>query len=396
MSDHAIAQAKIALAQLASLDACDAGSHGEIVRQCQSVVDALQNPLLVAGNLISSITMYPSLVALENLGVFQKLCQGPLSAAQIAQQTGADHDLVVRLMRVAVSWGYIRETGPQSYASTAVSNVLAHPSFAAGLRYCHHLSKSTHYIPKFLKETNYRNPASYEDGLFQYSFKTKLGQFQWTAAHPEHQRDFDMFMTIPRTTGAPWPTQFNVGKLIFEDGVDIDTTVPLFVDIGGGYGQDLHHLKSELQSLPYAVTKGQLVVEDQPSVIDDVPADMRDGDFTYVKHDFFNPQPVQGARVYSFKTVLHNWADEKALQILRHTAASFTPGYSKLWILDRVVPDTGADKVTSWQDMIMMATLGALERTEDQWTQLLAKAGLKINSIQTLADHFGLIEAVLE
>ncbi|KAL4997368.1 hypothetical protein BDV10DRAFT_186357 [Aspergillus recurvatus] len=94
MSDHAVAQAKIALAQLASLDASEASSHGEIVRQCQSVVDALQSPLVVAGNLISSITMYPSLVALENLGVFQKLSQGPLTAAQIAQQTGADHDLV--------------------------------------------------------------------------------------------------------------------------------------------------------------------------------------------------------------------------------------------------------------------------------------------------------------
>ncbi|KAL5046287.1 hypothetical protein BDW71DRAFT_182527 [Aspergillus fruticulosus] len=396
MSDHAVAQAKIALARLGSLDASDASSHGEIVRQCQSVVDALQSPLLVAGNLISSITMYPSLVALENLGVFQKLSQGPLTAAQIAQQTGADHDLVVRLMRVAVSWGYISETGPQSYAPTAASNVLAHPSFAAGLRYCHLLNKSTHNIPKFLKETNYRNPASYEDGLFQYSFQTKLGHFQWTAAHPEHERDFDMFMTIPRTAGAPWPTQFNVSKLIFEDGVDIDTTVPLLVDIGGGYGQDLHHVKKELESRPYTVAKGQLVVEDQPSVIDDVPADMRDEEFTYVKHDFFNEQPVQGARVYSFKTVLHNWADEKALEILRHTAASFTRGYSKLWILDRVVPETGADKVTAWQDMIMMATLGALERTKDQWTQLLAKAGLKITSIQTMPDHFGLIEAVLE
>jgi hypothetical protein len=103
--------------------------------------------------------MYPSLVTLENLGVFQKLSQGPLTAAGLAQQTGADHNLIgefkccfdqsmyslsdlgltklltVRLMRVAVAWGYINETGPQSYAPTAASNVLAHPSFAAGLRY---------------------------------------------------------------------------------------------------------------------------------------------------------------------------------------------------------------------------------------------------------------------
>ena len=56
MSDHAVDKAKTALAHLASLDASDASSHGEIVRQCQSVVDALQSPLLVAGNLISSVS----------------------------------------------------------------------------------------------------------------------------------------------------------------------------------------------------------------------------------------------------------------------------------------------------------------------------------------------------
>ncbi|KAL4911319.1 hypothetical protein BDW74DRAFT_184702 [Aspergillus multicolor] len=395
MSDHAVSTAKTALSQLASLDASDAKSHDEIVRQCQSVVDALQSPLQVAGNLISSITMYPSLVALENLGVFQRLTHGPLTAAQIAQQTGADHDLVVRLMRVAVAWGYIAETGPESYIGTAASNVLAHPSFAAGLRYCHVLCTSTHNLPKFLKETNYVNPTGGKDGLFQYSFQTKLEHFEWNTLHPEHERDFDMFMTIPRTSGAPWPTQFNAAKLIFEDGVTINPTAPLYVDIGGGYGQDLAHVKKELQSFPYTLSNGQLVVEDRPAVIDDVPADMRDESFTYVKHDFFNPQPIKGARVYSFKTVLHNWADDQAVEILKNTAQSFTPGYSKLWILDRVVPETGADKVTAWQDMIMMATLGALERTREQWAQLLAKAGLKIVSVQTMPDHFGLIEAML-
>ncbi|RDW93510.1 uncharacterized protein DSM5745_00832 [Aspergillus mulundensis] len=396
MSDHAVSTAKTALAQLSSLDASDASSHHEIVRQCQSIVDALQSPLLVAGNLISSITMYPSLVALENLGVFQKLAQGPLTAAQIAQQTGADHDLVVRLMRVAVAWGYIAETGPESYIGTPASNVLAHPSFAAGLRYCHLLCTSTHNLPKFLKETNYANPSGHNDGLFQYSFQTKLGNFEWNTAHPEHERDFDMFMTIPRTSGAPWPTHFNAAKLIFEDGVTIDNTAPLYVDIGGGYGQDLAHVKKDLEASPYTLGKGQLVVEDRPAVIDDVPAEMRDENFTYVKHDFFNAQPVKGARVYSFKTVLHNWADDQAVEILKNTAQSFTPGYSKLWILERVVPETGADKVTAWQDMIMMATLGALERTREQWAQLLAKAGLKIVSLQTMPDHFGLIEAMLE
>lgn len=32
-------------------------------------------------------------------------------------------------------------------------------------------------------------------------------------------------------------------------------------------------------------------------------------------HDFFTPQPVQNAKYYYLRTVLHDWADDKAVPI---------------------------------------------------------------------------------
>jgi hypothetical protein len=251
-------------------------------------------------------------------------------------------------------------------------------------------------LPKYLQETQYRNPASYSNGLFQYHYKTDLGSFEYRAADEEWMRDFNLFMTIPNNAGKTWPETFDARGRIFDAGFDINPAAPLVVDVAGGVGQDLRLLKSHLLHAGVKLAQGQLVLEDQPHVIENVPTDMHDEDFTYVKHNFFAPQPHKGARVYTLKSVLHDWADDKALEILRHITESLTPVYSRLWILDRVVPEAGADKSLAWLDISMMAIYGALERTEEQWRALLGTAGLRVVGVQVTPNNFGLIEAELE
>jgi len=52
-------------------------------------------------------------------------------------------------------------------------------------------------------------------------------------------------------------------------------------------------------------------------------------------HDFFEPQPIQGARVYFVRVVLHDWDDDHATKILknlRHVAEL----ESRLVIVDHI------------------------------------------------------------
>ncbi|KAJ0414152.1 S-adenosyl-L-methionine-dependent methyltransferase [Aspergillus carlsbadensis] len=393
-----VAEASTAIEQLAALDVANQSTHAEIVQKCQAVIRALQHPTAVVVEALASVTKHPCLVALSNLGIFEKLAAAtePLTAAHLAEESGADRALVVRLLRIAAAWDIVTETGPETYAATGASRILAIPSAAAGLRTNHRTAELVASLPNYLKETQYRNPASYTNGLFQYHYKTDLGSFEYRAADAEWMHDFNLFMTVPNNAGKGWPDTFSARGRIFDAGVEIDPAAPLVVDVAGGVGQDLRLLKSHLVTAGTNIATGQLVLEDQPHVIDDVPADMRDEEFTYVKHNFFAAQPHKGARVYTLKSVLHDWADEKALTILRHIADSLRPGYSKLWILDRVVPETGADKSLAWLDITMMAIYGALERTEGQWRELLGKAGLRVLSVQATPDYFGLIEAELE
>ena len=74
-----------------------------------------------------------------------------------------------------------------------------------------------------------------------------------------------------------------------------------------------------------------------------------------------------------------------------------TPGYSKVIINELVIPDENASLFTTRSDMNMMAMLAAMERSEQQWRDLLGSVGLKILKIWTAEiDSERIIECVLE
>lgn len=55
-----------------------------------------------------------------------------------------------------------------------------------------------------------------------------------------------------------------------------------------------------------------------------------------------------------------------------------TPGYSRLIVNEWVVPDTGATRFMAAQDLNMLSSFGAMERTEALYREYLEKAGLKV------------------
>ena len=67
---------------------------------------------------------------------------------------------------------------------------------------------------------------------------------------------------------------------------------------------------------------------------------------------------------------------------------------SVLLIDDMVVPNKGAHWQTTQLDLQMMTSLASLERTRDQWYDLIAKAGLKIVKMYTYTTS--LQDAIIE
>jgi hypothetical protein len=190
-------------------------------------------------------------------------------------------------------------------------------------------------------------------------------------------------------------------KLI--NGFDPTDDGALLVDIGGSFGHDIGEFH---RKFPYA--PGRLILQDLPVVIDQITS--LDSNIERMKYDFFTEQPIKGrrfpfrfdqsfltgslgARAYYVHSVLHDWSDETCLQILDQVKTAMKPGYSKLLINENVIPSIGAQWEATALDMMMLTLLASRERTRDNWETLLARAGLRISGIWTVANG---VESLIE
>ena len=93
---------------------------------------------------------------------------------------------------------------------------------------------------------------------------------------------------------------------------------------------------------------------------------------------------------------MHNWWHDKAVLILKNLKTAMAPN-SVILVDEMVLPNSGASFHVTQMDMIMMADLAAMERTEKEWYALLEDAGLKVNHVWVY-DTFNrraIIEAVV-
>lgn len=95
--------------------------------------------------------------------------------------------------------------------------------------------------------------------------------------------------------------------------------------------------------------------------------------------------------------ILHDWPDHLASTILRNTASAMKPGYSKIILSEYILPATGCPLPPSYADFHMMTGLAGLERTEKQFHELAASAGLKVMNFWYPEGSFdGVVEIMLD
>ena len=148
---------------------------------------------------------------------------------------------------------------------------------------------------------------------------------------------------------------------------------PLVVDLGGGQGVDIEHIRKAVPAEWYS----NLILEDMPSVVKAVS--LHEG-VKKIGHDFFTPQPIKNSRAYYMHACLHDWPDDKVVKILKHLADAMEEGYSSLLIHEIVLGDhPGVMEMTI--DMYVWMNFGAGERTEVVWRELVGRAGLEVVKI---------------
>ena len=274
-------------------------------------------------------------------------------------------------MRYLASVGLIRETGPHTFTANGQTKTLAQPGYRGAIyNFFDNRGPIMQALPDFLAETNYQDINESTNTPFQKAFSTDLPLFVWLQGQPQRLAYAQQLMSVKDADVVPWFSVFP-----FEKELGSFAGPHVFFDIGGGFGQQCTKLITSFPQL-----KGRVVLQDLSKTFAVNPSQL-EGVETMV-HDFFDPQPVKGAKFYYFRNILHDWPDDKCVTILKNTVQALGPD-SQILIDEMALPEQGVPWEATTLDIGMMASLGACQRTNKEWHALLDAAGLRILRIDT-------------
>ncbi|KAF1950753.1 o-methyltransferas-like protein [Byssothecium circinans] len=315
-----------------------------------------------------------------DLKIFNQLAESDrsLTINELSESADTDPILLGRLLRHQASLGIIRQTAQDEFTHSQTTKNLSIPDIQSGIFFCNDvLDPAYHAMPTFLAERKYRNPNELLDTPFNTAWSTKMPLWDWLSEHPEHRSHFDRFMVAQRSSVKNCFSFLSLDK----ECENWPAERPVFVDVGGGTGQQCIALKEKFPELP-----GTVILQDLPTVVAGV--ELPEGIKVHA-YDFFTPQPVKGAKYYYLRAIMHDHADDKCLEILKNIVDAMTDE-STLLLDEIVVPDQDVDWFVTQTDLAMMVQFSSMERTEEQWRRLLSEAGLKVREIITYTHSFRL------
>ena len=232
-------------------------------------------------------------------------------------------------------------------------------------------------LPGFLRTTQYRNPSDNMDTPFQIAHHTDLSAFEWFSQHPENLQAAVTNMMSQRTGQKPWiadPDLFPVDNFDVQSDAGDDSV--LMIDVSGSSGHQSITLRESHPDL-----RGRVRSQDPAETL--ALADrskLRHLNIESQEHDFFTPQPVKGAKVYSLRNILRDWPDAACVTILKDVRAAMSS--DSVVIVDEMVM---RETESSWKqvnyDITMMACMAGMERSKEQWRVLFSAAELKLRNV---------------
>jgi len=316
---------------------------------------------MVAGFRVSA-----ALSVAAELGLSDELAGGPRTVGELAAAVGADEDTLGRLLRALVAVGVYGEKDG-SFENTALGEELR--SDRPG---------SLRPLARTLQD-----PALWAAwGHLAHSVRTGENAFEalhgedvWThrQGDPKQNAIFnDNMAALSWLVGGAVADAYDFSGL---------STV---VDVGGGQGILLEavlarheHLTGTVFDLPHVVAK-----EPRSSALE--------SRWSAMSGSFFEAVPPADA--YLVKAILHDWPDDRCVEILRNCAAELNPDGVVL-VVELVLDRPGYEVDAAFSDLNMLVLPGGRERTEAEYAALFAAAGLHLTSVIDTGTRVAILEA---
>jgi hypothetical protein len=321
--------------------------------------------------LMTGVYVAGAVSCLARLGIPDLVEAAPKSAQELAKQIGADPQALYRLMRATASVGVLMEGPDGKFSQTPMSGVLrsdATPSLRAwttmGGREWH--GRGWSHLEYCVRTGKQALDQVYGAHVFDF-----LKQ------HAEDGNIFNDAMTELSMIDSP-----AVAEAYNFDGIRS------IVDVGGGHGLLLAtilkrnpHIRGTLYEVPHVVEgakEGPLKpVLDRCAV---------------ASGDMFSSVP-QGVDAYMMKHIIHDWPDDRCVQILKACRKGVNSG-GRLLVVDTVIEPGNAFSPGKFLDLQMLIFPGGRERTEKQFRDLFAASGWQLNRIIPTAALDSIVEGV--
>jgi SAM-dependent methyltransferase len=313
-----------------------------------------------------------ALYAVTDRGVPDLLVEGPATPDDLAAKVGVDPIALLQMLRTLAAAGiFIHGTdGRFGLSPVGETLVTGHPTAAREL-------VLTLGSPVFWAALG-AMPAVLETGKTGVEIALGTSFFDYLRQHPDEEAVFNRTM-IAVHGGEPAAVAeaydfAGIGKV---------------VDVGGGIGTMLVTL---LQRHPHLTG----VLFDAPSVAEAAKATIAaaglEGRCERVGGDFFASVPG-GGDAYVLSHIIHDWPVDACHTILRNCREAMNPG-GRILIVEMVLPPGAEPHPGKILDVVMLAVAGGRERTADEYGELLAPAGLRIERVIPTASPVSVVEAV--
>ena len=300
---------------------------------------------------------------------------GPRTAQALARATCCHEPSLMRLLRALTSIDVLSESAEGRFELTSMGALLGAGvpgSLAAWAEFCGTRSWATwgRLIESVRTGESIRKQASGVDG-FHHLEDDAQGALLFNRAMVD-------------LTG---PVASALARTVDWTGID------LVVDVGGGYGELIAAILCEHPSMSGIVFDLAHATAAGGSRLAAAGIENR---CALVTGSFFDEIPA-GADAYLLKSVLHDWDDDRAVEILRNCRRVMAPS-AKLFVVERIAPehfrDSPRDQGIARSDLNMLVGTGGRERTQTQYQELLDATQLRITQLLALAGAYFAIEAV--
>jgi SAM-dependent methyltransferase len=316
------------------------------------------NPADIILQLASGYMASACLSAVTQLKIADLLRDGPRPVSELARNTSTSEDMLYRVLRALASVGVFIEIAPRTFGNTPTSDLLRTDHQASVHDMVRWMSDDFHF-------DTYRDMLpTLRDGKTALEHIHNMQPFDVIFANPERARIFNNAMTC--FSSLIIPTVLNV--------YDFGPAGTL-ADIAGGHGLVLTTILQKYPQLKGILFDLPDVIAGAKNRIEKLGLSNR---IQTVEGDFFEGVPA--ADHYVMKHIIHDWDDERAIRILKNCAQHLKPG-GKVILLEAVVASGNEPQSGKWMDIEMLMLPGGKERTESEFRDLFARAGLQLTRI---------------